>query len=139
MSPSNWLAGTAFALVFQNRDARGRRRTLTTLRRALRSKLQLALLAVLTLTALLTPPCAMAAERQGSMLFFSFADLKQWLSHPALPTLPSLSELSPSCMGREQCKAAEQEGPLERKARWGNGLGVDGYAYPGSRRPLWGF
>ena len=29
--------------------------------------------------------------------------------------------------------------PLERSYFWGNGLGIDGYACPGARRPLWGY
>ena len=29
--------------------------------------------------------------------------------------------------------------PLERSYFWGNGLGIDGYARPGARRPLWGY
>lgn len=113
-----------------------RTRTMTMLSQALSSRLRLLLLAFLTFTALLTPPCARAAEREGTVLFFSFTDLKQMLSHPALP---SLSALSPSYAWREQYEAAEQEGPLERNARWGHGLGVDGYAYPGAHRPLRGY
>jgi hypothetical protein len=35
-------------------------------------------------------------------------------------------------------EAAEQDGPLERNARYGNGLGIDGYRLPGTR-PLWGY
>jgi len=109
---------------------------MTTLSQALSPRFRLSLLALLTLIALLTPPCARAAEREGTVLFFSLADLKQMLSHPALP---SLSALSPSYAWRKQDEAAEQDGPLERNARWGHGLGFDGYAYPGARRSLWGF
>jgi hypothetical protein len=109
---------------------------MTTYGQALSKKLRRSLLTILALTTLLTPTCAFSAERDGTVLFFSFEDLKQVLSHPSLP---SLSQLSPSFAWQEQHKAAEQEGPLERNYRWGNGLGVDGYAYPGARRPLWGY
>ena len=109
---------------------------MTTLSQALNTQGRKALLAGLALIVLLTPTCAISAEREGTVLFFSLADLTQLLSHPALP---SLSALSPSYAWREQYEAAEQEGPLERNARWGHGLGVDGYAYPGARRPLRGY
>ena len=101
---------------------------MTTLRHALSSRLWISLLALLTLTALRTPSGAMTAEHEGTVLFFSFADLKQMLSHPTLPALPSLSALSPSWAWREQYEAAEQDGPLERTYRWGDGLGLEGYA-----------
>src|SRR2546427_11050448 len=103
---------------------------MTTLSQALSPRLRLSLLALLTLIALLTPPCARAAERAGTVLFFSLADLTQLLSHPALP---SLSALSPSYAWRGEDEAAVQDGPLEQNAAWGNGLGVDGAAAPGSR------
>jgi hypothetical protein len=54
------------------------------------------------------------------VLFFSVEDLQQALSHPSLP---SLSHLSPSGAWWEPPKATEQDGPLERNFRWGNGLG----------------
>jgi hypothetical protein len=107
---------------------------MTTLRQALRSQGRNALLAGLTLFVLLTPTYALSAEREGSVLFFSVEDLRQALAHPALP---ALSQLSPSLAWRKQPKAAEQDGPLEQNARWGHGLGVDGYTRPGTR-PLWG-
>ena len=109
---------------------------MTTLSQALSTQGRKALLAGLALIVLLTPPCAMSAEREGTVLFFSLADLKQALSHPSLPLL---SQLSSSVGWWEQPEAAEHDGPLERNARWGHGLGVDGYAYPGARRSLWGF
>jgi len=103
---------------------------MTTLSQTLRTKCRKALLAGVALSALLTPACALAAEREGSMLFFSVEDLQQTLAHPSLP---ALSQLSPSFMWWEQPKAAEQDGPLERNSRWGNGLGVDGYYPMGSQ------
>ena len=107
---------------------------MTTLRQALRSQGRTALLAGLTLLVLLLPPCALSAEREGTVLFFSMEDLQQVLAHPALP---ALSQLSPSLAWRKQPRAAEQGGPLEQNARWSHGLGVDGYTRPGTR-PLWG-
>jgi hypothetical protein len=106
--------------------------------RALRTQGRKALLAGVALGALLTPPCALAAEREGTVLFFSVEDLQQALSHPVLPSLLSFSQLLPSFEWREQPEAAEQDGRLERNSRWGNGLGVNGYTRPGTR-PLWGY
>jgi len=108
---------------------------MTTLSQALSAKCRKALLAGVALGALLTPPCALAAEREGSVLFFSVEDLQQALSHP---TLPSFSQLLPSFAWQEQPRATEPDGPRERNTRWGNGLGVDGYTRPGTR-PLWGY
>jgi hypothetical protein len=98
--------------------------------------LRRALLVFLTFSPLLSTPGAFAAERDGTVLFFSAADLTAVLSHPALP---DLSQLPPSLEWQDQQKGAEQDGPLERSYRWGNGLGFDGYAAPGMRRPLWGY
>ena len=109
---------------------------MTTLSQALSTQGRKALLAGLAFIALLTATYAMSAEREGTVLFFSLEDLKQALSHPSLPLL---SQLSPSVGWWEQPEAAEQDGPLERNARWGHGLGFDGYAYPGPHRSLWGF
>lgn len=92
-------------------------------------------LAGMALSVLLTPPCALAAEREGTVLFFSLEDLQQVLSHSSFP---SFSQLLPGFAWQEQSKAAEQNGPLERSFRWGNGLGIDGYTRPGTR-PLWGY
>jgi len=100
----------------------------TTLRRAL--------LVLLTLSPLLLTPGVFAAERDGTVLFFSAEDLRETLSHPSLP---DLSQLPPSLEWQNQHKGAEQDGPLERNYHWGNGLGFGGYAAPGVRRPLWGY
>jgi hypothetical protein len=99
-------------------------------RRALRTKCRKALLAGVALSVLLTPAFARSAEREGTVLFFSLEDLQQVLSHLSLP---SFSQLLPSFAWRERPEAAEQDGPLERSFRWGNGLGVDGYTRPGTR------
>ena len=100
----------------------------TTLRRAL--------LVCLTLSPLLIVPGAFAAERDGTVLFFSAEDLTEILSHASLP---DLSQAPPSLAWQDQQDAEEHEGPLERSYRWGDGLGIDGYAHPGGRRPLWGY
>lgn len=113
-----------------------RRKTMATFCTLLSKKAGKSLFAALTLTLLLTPTYALSAERDGAVLFFSWEDPKQELAHLSLP---SLSQLSPRFAWREQHEAAEQEGPVERNYHWGNGLGVDGYAYPGARRPLWGY
>jgi len=102
----------------------------------LNKKVRNFLLAVLGFTVLLTPTCAMSAEREGTVLFFSFDDLKKELSHPSLP---SLALLSPSFAWRDLHDQAYEEGPIERNYRWGNGLGFGGYTNPWTPRPLWGY
>jgi hypothetical protein len=92
-----------------------------------------ALFAGLALLVLLMPISAMAAQRDGNVLFFSLEDLTQALSKPTLP------DLSPSFLWQNLAPQAHQESPIERSYRWGNGLGVDGLAYPGARMPLWGY
>jgi hypothetical protein len=91
-----------------------------------------ALPAGLALIVLLTPISVFATERDGTVLFFSFADLKKEL------TSPSPSQWHPSLSWRSQQEQADQEGPIERNNRWGNGLGFDSYPHPGTR-PLWGY
>ncbi len=113
-----------------------RGKTMATFCPLLSKKAGKSLFAALALTLLLTPTYALSTERDGAVLFFSLEDLKQELAHPSLP---SLSQLSPRFAWREQHETAEQEGLVERNYRWGNGLGIDGYAYPGARRPLWGY
>ena len=110
---------------------------MTTPSHTLRTKCRKALLAGVALSALLTPAGALAAEREGTVLFFSVEDLQQALSHPSPFSLSPFVQLSPSFARREQPEADKQDGPLERNSRWGNGLGVDGYTRPGTR-PLWG-
>ena len=92
-----------------------------------------ALCAGLALVALLTPIAVMAAQRDGTVLFFSLEDLTQALSKPTLP------DLSPSFVWQHLLPQAHQESLIEQSYQWGNGLGVDGLAYPGSRMPLWGY
>jgi hypothetical protein len=89
-------------------------------------------LIALTFTVLLTPTGALAVQRDGNVLFFSFEELKEGLANltPAAP-LPRFS-------WRRSQPQAKQESPIERNYRWGDGLGIDGYAHPGVRRPLWG-
>jgi hypothetical protein len=111
---------------------------LTSLSQTLRPNCRKALLAVVALLALLPPAGALAAEREGTVLFFSLADLQHVLFHPSSFLPPSFSQLSPSLTRRGQPEARKQYGPMERNLRWGNGLGVDGYTRPGTR-PLWGF
>lgn len=108
---------------------------MTTSSHTLHTTLRRALLMFLTLSSFLITPRAFAAERDGTVLFFSLDDLQEVLSSPLLP---SFSPLALSFAWQGQQDAAEQEGPLERSLRWGNGLGVDGYTRPGTR-PLWGY
>lgn len=92
-----------------------------------------AFFAGLALAVLLMPISAMAVQRDGTVLFFSLEDLTQALSKPTLP------DLSPSFLRQNLLPQTHQESPIEQSYRWGNGLGVDGLAYPGARMPLWGY
>lgn len=91
------------------------------------------LLAALALAVTLLPARAFAAERDGTVLFFSFDDLKQEISKPELP------QFSSSFSWRGQSEQKDQTSPTVRSYFWGNGLGIDGYAHPGVRQPLWGY
>jgi len=91
------------------------------------------LVIALTLTATLFPTGAFSAERDGATIFFSFEDLRQEF------TQPSLSQFTSLFTWRNQKEDVDQATPIERNLRWGNGLGIDGYAHPGSRQPLWGY
>ena len=112
---------------------------MTTLRYTGSPKLRLTFLALLTATTLLMPPVAKAAERDGTMLFFSLEDIQQVLARPSLPALTSLLSFSqPAFAWRAQSQTAERGSPMERNTRYGNGFWVDGYRLPGPH-PLWGY
>ena len=100
---------------------------------ALRTISWTALFAGLALVVLLMPISVIAGQRDGTVLFFSLEDLTQALSKPTLP------DLSPSFVWQHLLPQAHQESLIEQSYQWGNGLGVDGLAYPGSRMPLWGY
>ena len=102
----------------------------------LSTKVRNSLLVVVAFTVLLSPAYALSAEREGTVFFFSFDDLKEEASHPSLP---SFSSLFPSFAWRDLHNQAYEEGPIERDSRWGNGLGLGGYANPRTPRPLWGY
>jgi hypothetical protein len=106
---------------------------MATFRNFLSKKIRNSLFATLTLAILFTPVYTLAAERDGTVLFFSWRDLQQKLSHPSLP------ELSSSFSWQDPYKQTDQESRIEQNFRWGNGLGIDSYAYPGTRQPLWGY
>jgi hypothetical protein len=111
-----------------------------TLRYTRSPKLCLAFLALLTATTLLMPSGAKAAERNGTVLFFSFEDIQQVLARPSLPALTSLLSFSPasSFSWRAQSETAGRGSLMERNTRYGNGFWVDGYRLPGPH-PLWGY
>jgi hypothetical protein len=113
-----------------------RRKTMTILSQTLRTKCRKALLAAVALLVLLPPAGVLAAEREGTVLFFSLEDLQQALSRPSPFSLSPFMQLSPSFARREQSEAEKQDGPVERNSCWGDGLGVDGYTCSGIR-PLW--
>jgi hypothetical protein len=100
--------------------------------RTLGKKVRTPLLAAFALMVLVMPMGTLAAEREGTTLFFSFEDLKQRFSHPALAPWPGFGWRPPQ-------ERAEQADRIERNYRWGNGLGFDSYIAPGARRPLWGY
>jgi hypothetical protein len=108
-------------------------KTMPTRNHALRTIFWTALFAGLALVVLLMPISAMATQRDGTVLFFSLEDLTQALSEPTLP------DLSPGFLWQNLQSQANQESPIERSYRWGNGLGIDGYAHPEARTPLWGY
>jgi len=91
------------------------------------------LLVIFGLVVALSPVGALAAERDGTALFFSFEELSQMLRHPTSPQFDPRSALQP------QGEEAGHEGRIEREYRWGNGLGINSYAYPSTHRPLWGY
>jgi hypothetical protein len=83
---------------------------------------------------LVCPPTpAQAIEREGTMLFLSFEELQDALRFPSFSLFPlgTASSLRPDWH--------EGDSRVERNIRWGNGLGVDGYGTPGTRRSLWGY
>jgi hypothetical protein len=101
--------------------------------RTLGEKIRTALLVAVALVVLVMPMSTLAAERDGTALFFSFEDLQQQFSHPT--RVP----LGLSSAWRLQQEPAEQSDRIEQNYRWGNGLGFDSYIAPGVRRPLWGY
>ena len=111
---------------------------MTTLSQTRPTKCRKTLLAAVALLVLLPLAGALAAEQEGTVLFFSLEDLQQELSRPSPFSLSPFLQLSPNFARREQPEAEKQDGPLERNSRWGNGLEVDGYTRPGTRS-LWGY
>ena len=101
-----------------------------------------AFFAGLTFVVLLLPISATAAQRDGTVLFFSLEDLTQTLSDPTLSDLflsLLMPDLSPGLLWQNLLPQTYQESPIERSYRWGDGLGVDSFTCPGSRMPLWGY
>jgi hypothetical protein len=90
-------------------------------------------LASLALAVVLTPTLAFPVERDGTMLFFSFEELREILRHPSPQQfIPPLSLQFQHNEG--------QDGRMEREYRWGNDFGINRSVYPDSlRRPLWGY
>ena len=111
---------------------------MTTLRYTGSPKLRLTVLALLTGTVLLMPPSAKAAERDGTVLFFSLEDIQQVLAQPSLPALPhSFRSHNRLFLVARAVRRRSRTAP-ERNTRYGNGLWVDGYRLPGPH-PLWGY
>src|SRR5262245_35889308 len=100
-----------------------RRKIMPTLPQTLRRQCKSVLLAGAVLGVLWFSPFAFAAERDRPVLFLSVEDLQLVLSHPSSLLLPTYRLLAPSFARQERSRAAEQEGPVEQRFRWGNGLG----------------
>lgn len=114
---------------------------MTTLRYTSSTTLRRTFFALLTVTTLLMPLGAKAAERDGTVLFFPLEDIQHVLVHPSRSSLSSLFSFSSPASGfawRARSETAEQDSPLERNALYGTGLEIDGYRLPGPR-PLWGY
>lgn len=113
---------------------------MTTLRYAGIPKFRLALLTFFTVTTLLMPPVAKAAERDGTVLFFSLEEIRHVLVHPSLPALASLLSFSQPASSFAWRPRSESEwySSLERSARYDTGLEIEGDFIPGPR-PLWGY
>jgi hypothetical protein len=79
------------------------------------------------------PTPAQAVEREGTTLFFSFAEVKAALR------FPPFAVFAPGTASYLRPEWHEKDSRVERNLRWGHGLGVDGSVAPGSRRPLWGY
>ena len=95
-------------------------------------KLCLAFLALLTATTLLMPSGAQAAERNGTVLFFSFADIQHVLARPSLPALTSLLSFSqPAFSWRAQSETAERAAHWNGILATATGFGLRGIA-PGA-------
>ena len=94
-----------------------------TLRLVLNKRISRATLVVLACSVLLTPTYAFSAERDGTVIYFTFEDLKQMFSHSSPP---SLRQVFPGFSWRDQREQPGQQRPIERNYRWGNGQGVDG-------------
>ncbi|MGE0824328.1 MAG: hypothetical protein AB7G75_14160 [Candidatus Binatia bacterium] len=112
-----------------------------TLRHVRSTRIRSTVVALLVAAALLTPSGAKAAERDGTVLFFSFEDLQSVLAHPSLPAFSSFlfpSSSAPSFAWSAGAGAAGYGQPTERHDRFGNWLWVDGYKVPGPH-PLWGY
>ena len=114
---------------------------MTTLHYSSSTKLRLTFLALLTVTTLLMPLGAKAAERDGTVFFFPLEDIQHVLVHPSLSSLSSLFSFSSPASGfawRARSETAEQYSPLERDTRYDAGLEIEGYRLPGPH-PLWGY
>ena len=103
-----------------------------TIRRLLNKSVRRTTLVVLTCSILFLPTYAVSAERDGTVIYFTFEDVKQMFSYLSL--LPGLSDSS----WRNQRERTSQQRPIARTYRWNNGQGSNGSPLP-ETRPLWGY
>ena len=106
-----------------------------TLRLVLNKRIRRATLVVLACSVLLTPAYAVSAERDGTVIYFTFEDLNQMFSHSSPP---SFRQIFPGFSWRDQREQPGQQRHIERNYRWDNGRGFDDSTRPGTR-PLWGY
>ena len=74
-----------------------------TLRLVLNKRISRATLVVLACSVLLTPTYAFSAERDGTVIYFTFEDLKQMFSHSSPP---SLRQVFPELLLARSARAA---------------------------------
>jgi len=106
-----------------------------TLRLVQNKRISKATLMVLACSVLLTSTSAFSAERDGTVIYFTFEDLQQMFSYSSPP---SLRQIFPGFSWRDQQEQPGQQRSIERNYRWDNGRGFDSYTRPGTR-PLWGY
>ena len=106
------------------------------------------LFVILALLLIPTSTPAVSVDREGTALFFSFEELTEELHLPASPPVPPSSPFRqlPEEADRESWipesripEEADRESWIEEQYQWGNGLGFNSFAYPGTRAPLWGY
>ena len=98
-----------------------------TLRLVQNKRISRATLVVLACSVLLTPTSAFSAERDGTVIYFTFEDLQQMFSYSSPP---SLRQIFPGFSWRDQHEQPGQQRSIERNSWRVNGRRVDGSPHP---------